>query len=51
MVTPEAAAQARVKVRGIYARVEGGGVHFLETSDGSLLLCADSVGQGDGMAG
>jgi hypothetical protein len=46
MVTPEAAAAlARVTVRSIYARVEAGGVHFLETPDGLLLLCANSLGQ------
>ncbi len=46
MITPEVAAIfARVTVRGIYARVETGGVHYLETPDGSLLLCADSLSQ------
>lgn len=46
MLTPEeAAAFARVTVRGIYARVEAGGVHFLETPDGRLVLCADSLCQ------
>jgi hypothetical protein len=46
MITPEeAAAIARVTVRGIYARVEAGGVHFLETSDGRVVLCADSLSQ------
>ena len=46
MVTPEAAAAlTRVTVRSIYARVETEGVHFLETPDGLLLLCADSLSQ------
>jgi hypothetical protein len=46
MVTPEEAATfARVTVRSIYARVEAGGVHFLETPDGRLVLCADSLSQ------
>ena len=46
MVTPEeAAAIAGVTVRTIYARVESDSVHFLETPDGLLLLCANSLGQ------
>ncbi len=44
MVTPAAAAAlARVTVRSIYARVEAESVHFLETPDGLLLLCANSL--------
>ncbi|MEP6601036.1 MAG: hypothetical protein ABJB49_04410 [Nitrospirota bacterium] len=44
MVTPEtAAAIARVTVRSIYARAEAESVHFLETQDGLLLLCANSL--------
>ena len=27
-------------VRSIYARIETGSVHFVETADGLLLLCA-----------
>jgi hypothetical protein len=42
----EAAAFARVTVRDIYARVEAGGFHFLETP-GGLLLCADSLSQAE----
>lgn len=42
---PEAAALAPVTVRSISARVETEGVRFLETPDGSLLLCADSPSQ------
>lgn len=44
MVTPEeAAALTGVTVRSLYARVDGEGVHFLETADGSLLLCVRSL--------
>ena len=44
MVTPEEAATiARVTVRNIYARVEAERVHFLETADGRLLLCVNSL--------
>ena len=46
MVTPEeAAAVARVTVRSIYTRIEAEGVHFLETPDGRLLLCVNSLSQ------
>src|SRR5215204_6394970 len=46
MVTPEeVAAFARVTVRSVYARVEAESFHFLETPDGLLLLCADSLSQ------
>jgi len=46
MVTPEEAANiARVTVRSLYARVEAEGVHFLETADGLLLLCVNSLSQ------
>ena len=41
----KAAPLARVTVRSIYARVEAEGVHFLETPDGLLLLCANSLSQ------
>ena len=44
MVTPEEAASfARVTVRSIYARIEAASTHFLETPDGLLLLCANSL--------
>ena len=44
MVTPEeAAAIAGISVRSIYARVEAHSVHFVETPDGLLLLCANSL--------
>lgn len=45
MISPEqAAVQAGVTVRAIYSRVEAGQIHFLETSDGSLLVCVYSLG-------
>jgi hypothetical protein len=45
MVAPEeAAALMRLSVRSIYARIETGSVHFVETADGLLLLCASSLG-------
>jgi hypothetical protein len=34
-------------VRSVYARVEAGGIDFVETPDGLLLLCADSLSQGE----
>ena len=48
MITPEAAAAlAAVSVRSIYARIEAESVHFLETPDGLLLVCANSLGQNE----
>ena len=45
MVAPEeAAALMHKSVRSIYARIETGSVHFVETADGLLLLCARSLG-------
>lgn len=44
MVVPEkAAALMRLSVRSIYARIEAGSIHFQETADGLLLLCACSL--------
>jgi len=44
MVTPaQAAVIARVSVRDINRRVEAGEVHFLETPEGSLLVCMSSL--------
>ena len=44
MVTPaQAAVIARVSVRDINRRVEAGDVHFLETTEGSLLVCMSSL--------
>ena len=45
MVTPaQAAVIARVTVRDINRRVEAGAVHFLETTEGALLVCVNSIG-------
>ena len=44
MVTPEQAAViAQVSVRDINRRVEAGQVHFLETTEGALLVCMSSL--------
>jgi len=44
MVTPEeAACFSGVSVREIYRRVEGGRVHFIETSEGQLYICTNSL--------
>jgi predicted site-specific integrase-resolvase len=44
MVTPQqASAIAGVSVRTINRWVEAGRVHFMETPDGLLLLCLDSL--------
>jgi hypothetical protein len=44
MVTPaQAAVIARASVRDINRRVEAGVVHFLETPDGALLVCMNSL--------
>lgn len=43
-VSAEAAArQAQVAVRTIYRRAEAGLLHFIETQDGLLLICTDSL--------
>lgn len=39
----EAAALAGVTVRTIYRWVEAGKVHFTETPEGFLIICANSV--------
>jgi hypothetical protein len=45
MISPEqAAARAGVSVRAIYSSVEAGQIHFLENHEGSLLVCAESLG-------
>jgi hypothetical protein len=45
MLTPrEAALISGVSTRLIYARVEGGALHFDELPDGTLLVCGRSVG-------
>ncbi|MGH9839187.1 MAG: hypothetical protein ACREEM_10420 [Blastocatellia bacterium] len=44
MVTPESAAElAGATQRTIYRWVEAGELHFIETSDGALLICANSI--------
>jgi hypothetical protein len=43
MVTPKAAAAvAGVSPRAIYRCVESGELHFIDTSDGALLICSGS---------
>jgi len=43
MLTPEAAAAfAGVSQRAIYRCVESGELHFIDTSDGTLLICSGS---------
>ena len=44
MIEPaEAAKLARVSMRMIYRWVEEGRVHFIETPDGRLFICFDSL--------
>lgn len=44
MARPEAAAVATgLHVREVYRRVEAGTVHFLESADGVLAVCLDSL--------
>jgi len=46
MLTPEeAAAMFRATVRAINQRVEEGSVHFLETADGRLWVCVNSLSE------
>jgi hypothetical protein len=43
-VTPDQAAMMfRMSTRKIHRMVEEGQVHFIETSDGLLLICVDSL--------
>jgi hypothetical protein len=43
MLTPEAAAAfTGVSPRAIYRCVENGELHFIDTSDGALLICSGS---------
>ena len=47
MIHPEeAAARAGVSLRAIYREVEAHQLHFIETSEGLVLICPDSVTQG-----
>ena len=44
MITPaDAAIRAAVTTRTIYRRVEFGTLHFIETGDGFLLICSNSL--------
>ncbi len=44
MLTPDQAATiASVSSRMIYRRVEAGEMHYLETPEGHLLVCANSI--------
>ena len=44
MLSPnQAAALAHTTTRNIYRRVEANSVHFRETEDGGLLVCAVSI--------
>src|SRR5918995_524867 len=46
MITPEqAAAMTQVTVRAVNQRVEAGSVHFLETGDGRLWVCVNSLSE------
>ena len=45
MLTPDQAATiANVSSRTIYQRVEAGEMHYLETAEGHLFVCANSLG-------
>jgi hypothetical protein len=45
MLTPdEAAALAQTTAREVYRRVEAGEVHSIETEDGALRVCVNSLG-------
>jgi len=44
MLTPDQAATiANVSSRTIYRRVEDGEMHYMETAEGHLLVCANSI--------
>jgi len=44
MLAPESAAElAGVSQRTIYRRVEAGELHFVETPEGALLICSNSI--------
>lgn len=45
MLTPdEAAALAQSTARDIYHRVDAGELHYIETDDGALRVCVNSLG-------
>jgi hypothetical protein len=49
MLTPEeAAAFAQSTARHIYRRVEAGELHSIETNDGALRVCVNSLGGNKG---
>jgi hypothetical protein len=39
----EAARRARLSERAVYRKVEAGEIHFVETPEGALLVCLDSL--------
>jgi len=44
MLTPDQAATlGNVSSRTIYRRVEAGEMHYMETAEGHLLVCANSI--------
>lgn len=43
LTVDEAAALASSSARRIYRRVEAGELHFMETPEGSLLVCLNSL--------
>jgi hypothetical protein len=43
LIADEAASRSRLPVREIYRRVEQAAVHFLESTDGSALICVNSL--------
>jgi hypothetical protein len=46
MLTPEdAGLLAGVTTRAIYRRAEDERVHFIETADGALLICCNSLNE------
>ncbi len=46
MIAPESAAVlAQVTLRAVFRRVEAGELHFIETRDGALLICLNSLTQ------
>jgi excisionase family DNA binding protein len=44
LTADEAATIAKVSSRTIYRRVEAGEMHYTETAEGRLLVCANSLG-------
>lgn len=47
LIPEHAAAAAHVTVREIYRRVESGALHFIESSDGTTLICRASISEPD----